>query len=343
MFKNSQYFLTIVEEKNLSRAAEKLHITQPALTKYLRRLETRLNVELFNHHCSPLQLTAAGEHYLTYVQKISALERQFLQELSRLQTECCDEINIGISPFRGSLILPRLLPEYSALYPHVTLNITEKKSEILLSDLTKGRLDIAVSFLTEIGDYHQFTCHAICEEKILLAVRREHPLICTRADILSRPNPGLYPHMDMELLRDEAFCLSTPGQTLPLLTDRLFRQHHLSPRNQGHFSDLITNLKMVSSSDCFTFVPEAVAHSELAPENVLYFTVGEPELHWTLSAFCLKSAHMTRPMESFIGLLQKIYTDIDQKNKQKAGTLAGYGSGITEPSTSFAPRPYENV
>lgn len=63
MFKNSLYFLTIVEEKNLSRAAEKLHLTQPALTKYLNRLEKRLGAELFDHHCSPLRLTAAGQHY----------------------------------------------------------------------------------------------------------------------------------------------------------------------------------------------------------------------------------------------------------------------------------------
>ncbi|MCI8961109.1 MAG: LysR family transcriptional regulator [Lachnospiraceae bacterium] len=324
MFKNSLYFLTIVEEKNLSRAAEKLHLTQPALTKYLNRLEKRLGAELFDHHCSPLRLTAAGQHYLSYTRKIIALEKRFLRELSELQTEYHDEIRIGIPPFRGSCILPQLLPEYAALYPHVTLNIIEKKSELLLSDLAKGKLDIAVSFHTDLGEYHSFTCYPVKEEPILLAVRQEHPLILRLPPFSSGPCKDLsqltkphirsqqlpWPHMDMDLLRHEAFALCTPGQTLPQLTERLFADHKFQPESQVHFSDPITNLKLVSTSDCFTFVPEAVAISCLAPENVIYFTVGDPLLHWTLAAFCLNSAPVTRPMEGFIQVLQKVYGDL---------------------------------
>ena len=61
MFRNYEFFVAIAEAGSLTRAAEILYVSQPSLSQYLRRLESELGVELFNHRTSPLKLTYTGE------------------------------------------------------------------------------------------------------------------------------------------------------------------------------------------------------------------------------------------------------------------------------------------
>ena len=84
-FKNYNNFITIVECGSITRAAEILFLTQPSLSKYLKRLEQNLGVELFDHHASPLKLTYAGKRYYEYIKRIQAMDRQFSEELSGLR------------------------------------------------------------------------------------------------------------------------------------------------------------------------------------------------------------------------------------------------------------------
>lgn len=71
-FKNYEYFLMIAEEGSISKAADKLYLTQPSLSKYLKRLEENLGVELFSRDRYPLALTQAGIIYKRYVEEIRA-------------------------------------------------------------------------------------------------------------------------------------------------------------------------------------------------------------------------------------------------------------------------------
>ena len=74
MFRNYEYFVAIAEAGSLTRAAEILYVSQPSLSQYLRRLESELGVELFNHRTSPLKLTYTGERYYESVKQMMRLE-----------------------------------------------------------------------------------------------------------------------------------------------------------------------------------------------------------------------------------------------------------------------------
>ena len=84
-FKNYKYFLAIVEYGGVTRAAEALFLSQPSLSKYLRRLEQNLGIELFDHSSSPLKLTYAGQRYYEYIKRFESLERQFDDELGSIR------------------------------------------------------------------------------------------------------------------------------------------------------------------------------------------------------------------------------------------------------------------
>ena len=74
---NYEYFVTIVETGSLTKAAEKLYISQPSLSQYLKRLENSLGIDLFDRGTLPLRLTFAGERYYQYVLQIMKLEENF--------------------------------------------------------------------------------------------------------------------------------------------------------------------------------------------------------------------------------------------------------------------------
>ena len=70
VFKNYEYFIAIVESGSLTKAAEKLYVSQPSLSQYVKRLESSLGVELFDRTASPLRLTYTGERYYEYVKQV---------------------------------------------------------------------------------------------------------------------------------------------------------------------------------------------------------------------------------------------------------------------------------
>ena len=104
--KAQEYILTIARERSLSRAAEKLFITQPALSLFLSRLEEQLQIRLFERTSRGLTLTYAGERYVAFARNCLAMERSFDQELCDIQACRKGRIRIGTSPHIGSIVLP---------------------------------------------------------------------------------------------------------------------------------------------------------------------------------------------------------------------------------------------
>lgn len=108
-FKNYEYFLMIAEEGSISKAADKLYLTQPSLSKYLKRLEENLGVELFSRDRYPLALTQAGIIYKRYVEEIRAKERQLQQEFSEFREGLFGHVTLALTEWRSSVMLPALV------------------------------------------------------------------------------------------------------------------------------------------------------------------------------------------------------------------------------------------
>lgn len=119
-FKNYEYFLMIAEEGSISKAADKLYLTQPSLSKYLKRLEENLGVELFSRDRYPLALTQAGIIYKRYVEEIRAKERQLQQEFSEFREGLFGHVTLALTEWRSSVMLPALFPYFRERFPHIS-------------------------------------------------------------------------------------------------------------------------------------------------------------------------------------------------------------------------------
>lgn len=130
-----EYIIVIAQEKNLSKAAERLYVSQPALSRFLLKLETQAGLPLFERKRRQLVPTLAGELYLDTAQKMLQLDQDLERQLKKLRECTHGKLTIGITPGRGHTVLPRVLPDFQEKYPDYELTILEEDVQTLEQQL----------------------------------------------------------------------------------------------------------------------------------------------------------------------------------------------------------------
>lgn len=139
-----QYVVELAKDRNFSQTAERLGITQPALSKHILALEKELGVKLFDRSTSPMQLTAAGEHFVRQAQDLLYREDQLLRSLEAYKSGESGRLVIGISPFRSQYMIPDVVRQVRGRYPDVQVVLHEPASDQLRAEAAEGKYDFAV-------------------------------------------------------------------------------------------------------------------------------------------------------------------------------------------------------
>lgn len=135
-------FAVVAEENNISRAAQRLFISQPPLTRHIRHLEAQLGVTLFQRHSKGLILTDAGREVLEMIRPLLALQARTLAALSQLSAHSPQPLRLGLTTAFEQGIFAAV---ESALSDHTrTLHITRHASPALAQQVRKGKLDAAL-------------------------------------------------------------------------------------------------------------------------------------------------------------------------------------------------------
>src|SRR6476661_10529697 len=118
-----RYFVAVAEELNFTRAAEKLHLAQPSLTRQIHNLEEELGVRLLNRTKSHVALTEEGRSFLADARRVLALAEESVLSVQRLSRGETGQLNIGyLAAFKFDL-LPRSLESFRERFTHVMLNL----------------------------------------------------------------------------------------------------------------------------------------------------------------------------------------------------------------------------
>jgi len=279
IFKNYEYFIAIAEEESISRAAERLYISQPSLSKYLKRLEDNIGEELFCRVSYPLRLTKAGELYLTYVKEIANRERYLLEEFSNIKHTESGTIAIGITVWRSSIFLPVILPAFKQRYPRIQVTVYEGTHQQMAAWLESGKTDFSIFHLPNI--YNHFTFEHLRYERILFCVNQENPLLpllhdCDCSAISQMTNE------EFQLFSNESFILLKQGQNIRGITQNYLNKMRLNPQIILETSNLVTAINMVKVGMGVTFVPEAALSIQENHHDVCYFSIDHPPLQWEI-------------------------------------------------------------
>ena len=166
--KQYEYVIAVAKHGGISQAAEKLGISQPTFSKYLKKLEGDLGVRLFDRSTLPIRLTRAGKCFANAGARFLDLDRQLAKELDEIKNDISSTVRIGISPSRSPYAIPEILASFREISPDTQIVIVEETTAEINKMLTEGELDIILSI---DGDgTESFERIELFTEEILLAV-----------------------------------------------------------------------------------------------------------------------------------------------------------------------------
>ena len=172
---NLQAFISVSETGSFSKAAEKLFLTQPAVSKRISSLEQTLNVRLFDRIGKTVQLTEAGAALLPGSRRILAELEESRRIIGNLSGHVSGSLKLGTSHHIGLHRLPNVLRSFIQQYPQVDLDIHFMDSEEALDAVLKGELELAIATLPEKAP-ENLTTNIIWHDPLTIAVAHDHPL-----------------------------------------------------------------------------------------------------------------------------------------------------------------------
>lgn len=173
-------FKAIYESRNISKAAEALHLTQPSLSRSLKKLEDDIGTELFSRSSTGLVPTFAGERYYAATLKILDIFDVLATEISDIDQLQKGRFTIGTTPQLSAQILPSVLPFFEKQYPSVEVITMEMHSKELEKALLEGSIDFALIHMSpqqERNENLNYEIQPVYRDPFLLVASKDHPVV----------------------------------------------------------------------------------------------------------------------------------------------------------------------
>lgn len=290
--KQIEYIIKIAEEKNITRAAKKLYITQSALNQQLIKLEKQLGIQLFYRSRGRCYLTEAGKIYVENAKKILRIKKDTYNQIHDLIGFHQKQLVIGLTPERGTRMFAAIYPEFYQHYPDVKVIPLEMSVREQQKAISEGKLDIGFLTLQEDQMTKDEYIH-LCDEPIVLAVPGNHPLA---------PKGGslgeLLPVIRLNLLQNDSFAIMQQGSTLREICDSLFTATSFSPDILIETRSCYNLYKMVEEGICCSIFPISYARNT---DRVAYFSLSQ-KTTWKICASYRKNSYLRKAARQFIAL-----------------------------------------
>lgn len=284
-----QYAVQLAEDRNFSRAAEKLHIAQPSLSQQIAKLEKELGVQLFRRDTSSVQLTNAGTIFVDKAQKVLDMLDQLRSEMDDIAQMRSGKLVIGSLPITGSHILPHVLPVYRARYPNIDIVLIEDTSTNLEMLTAKGQAD--VSLLSLPLQEKSLTYQSVINERIRLAVPPQHQLA-------QQPSGTI----DIKALAAEPFIILKRGQGFRQITIDLCERAGFTPNIVFESSNIETVQSLVATGMGVAFVPEMVSRATWSEFTPVYIDLADQPMRTLVVAY-RQGRYVSKAAEAFIDIL----------------------------------------
>lgn len=171
-----RYFVTLAEELNFRRAAERLFITQPSLSHQIALMEACVGVRLFRRDRRQVALTDAGKALLKDARQLLAESDALVMKARHLGADESAILNVGFPEFLNRTLIPDIAPLFGRRHPEAKLMPTEGYSRTLLRELQRGRLDVAFMMIPPAEDPGDLQLEVMIDEKPGLMLAANHRL-----------------------------------------------------------------------------------------------------------------------------------------------------------------------
>lgn len=289
--------IAIEQEQSISKAAEKLYLTQSALNQQLLRLEKELGTQLFERRKHSMVPTMAGRIYLTTARQMVDMKRETYKIIRDIANEAAGEISISYSPERGSIMFSQVYPVFHKRYPHITFRIQEARGKKMEQLLLKKETTLASMIHIDTHTNPELEYIDLMDEMIVLGLPITHPL----ASLAGERSWETFPEIDLNLLRQDAFTMPTKETKMRDMVDQAFHHAGFKPRVLFEPSSTPTMFNMVKNQVGPAFFPQSYVDPD-AP--MVYFSL-TPRQTWTQSIAYLKGSYLTKPEKYYIEVVKQ--------------------------------------
>ena len=276
--KDMRAFYAIVEEGNISHAAQRLDIAQPALSRQMKRLETSLGVQLFERGSRRIRLTDAGRVLYSRVEHILGMVDGTVREITEIGSGIAGSIQLGTITTSGALLLPELISEFHRRYPQVTYQIWEAEGARILELLDNRVIEIAIT-RTQV-DSKVYESIVLPNEPLVVVMNKDQVIGASDSEVR------------MEELRDTPIIIPLRWQSLFIANCRKlgFDPHILCVSDS-----IVQDLLLVSSRTLLT------------DGNLHYKKLVSPEMSTHTVIAWLKNRTLSSSSEHFIKLFREMF------------------------------------
>jgi DNA-binding transcriptional LysR family regulator len=175
--KQLQYFVAIADTGQISKAAQRCHVTQSSMTASLKGLEEIVGAALFSRHSSGVRLTEAGVRFLWHAQLIEAAVKEAVAAAAVEPVHLTGTVRIGVTETITAYVLPSLLPAIEQKFPDLDLVVVEHQREDIERLVLEGEVDIALLLASNLPAQGQVACETLLKSSRQLWGHPEHPLM----------------------------------------------------------------------------------------------------------------------------------------------------------------------
>lgn len=239
-----QVLLSLADTQNISHSAEQLHVTQPALSKWLKEFETDLGLPLFERHARGLRLTAYGKTLKAFALRINGELDRARDEMAALRQGSAGRAVVGASGAAIASVVPQAIQSLLREMPSASIEIREAPMDGLFIQLLQHELDIAVGRAAPHYQHPEICSEPLYEERLRFAVRANHPL--TR-----KPDVSL---ADLLSFRWIVWTRDIPARYV--LEDALAEAGLAVPRDVVNSNSVLATIALATDSDMVAVVAE---------------------------------------------------------------------------------------
>ncbi|MEE3462228.1 MAG: LysR family transcriptional regulator [Lachnospiraceae bacterium] len=307
--KQITYLLTVAEERNITAAARKLYISQPALSRMILDIEKELGTQLFIRDRGNLHPSQAGEIYLTGCRDLLLVSRSVSKKISDLNDSLSGQVRLGITSLTGEFLFPRILEAFEEKFPHVELVLSEARMNVLRTMVKQGKLDMA--FVYNTGE-PELSYTPVLQDPVYLQV----PPRFLELHLSLKKSRAVYPDIPFEWLFDQPAILLREGRGMREIADHALSHFEIIPVKLIETESIHLARSLVELNKGFTFIPGIAVTRFTADKKKDYFCrIKDYPMQRTLYCCYGKYSYLTEAEKYLMELVSGVQTNRQANHK----------------------------
>jgi DNA-binding transcriptional LysR family regulator len=280
-----EMFRAVAEEGAFTRAADRLHVSQSAISRQIQLLEEELGTMLLHRTGRGVSLTAHGELLLATANRINREIQGVVSQISDTLALQRGLLSLGGGMTVSLYILPKLLKKFRSLYKNIDLRITTGEADFLLRLLRTGQVDLALLTLPIVAA--DLEVRPVLKEEMVVVTARNHALARTRT-------------IESKSLRRYPFVLFESGSNTRKVLDEFFREEQIAAKVVMETENVEIIKAMVASGLGVTLLPYSAIAGELRTGRFVWTRVRARRLYRETGWVYPQSEHLPRPVSEVL-------------------------------------------